>query len=363
MLRTLFRDVLRTLFRTNRLSAIAAAAVLAVAGGTLFHALGLPAAWLTGAMMAVAAGAMLRVPVHLPAFVGTGSFLLLGISMGAGVTPDTLRQAAAWPLSMLLLAVSVVACIAVCSLWLERVHRWDRATARFASIPGALGAVLVMAAASHASLPRVALAQSVRLFTLVAAMPWILQWLPAPPVPAVTATAANGLADMALLLGTAAASGALLHRLRFPGGVLMGAMLASAALHGTGVVEGALPAPVQAAGFVAIGAVIGSRFGGVTPAALLGALRPSLESVGLALLVSAACAGVASVLLGLPVGQLWLAYAPGGIEAMSIVAFVLGFDVAFVGIHHVVRFAGIGLLVPWWQMRWRTAGSCGAPAE
>ncbi len=358
--------MLRTLSRacnTKRAVAIAFTAALALAGGTLFQVVDLPAAWLTGAMVIVAAGAMARIPVHVPSPVGTGAFLLLGISMGAGVTPETLWQMAAWPLSMLLLAVSVLACIAVCSLWLERVHRWDRATARFASIPGALGAVLVMAAESHANLPRVALAQSLRLFTLVAAMPWILQWLPAPPSPASAVTASNSPVEVALLLAASGLVAALFHRLRFPGGVLMGAMLTSAALHATSVVEGALPVPVQAAGFVAIGAVIGSRFAGVTLASLLASLRPALESVGLALVVSAVCAVGASLWLGLPVGQLWLAYAPGGIEAMSIVAFVLGFDVAFVSIHHVARFAGIGLLVPWWQTRWRTTEPCRSPAE
>jgi uncharacterized protein len=72
----------------------------------------------------------------------------------------------------------------------------------------------------------------------------------------------------------------------------------------------------------------------------------------LALVISGMCAGIASALLDLPMGQIWLAYTPGGIEAMSIVAFALGFDVAFVGMHHVVRFAGLGLIVPWWQTRW-----------
>ncbi len=81
------------------------------------------------------------------------------------------------------------------------------------------------------------------------------------------------------------------------------------------------------------------------------ALRPSLESVALALALSSAFAWAGAWWLGLPFGQLWLAYAPGGVEAMTIVAFVLGLDTAFVGTHHVVRFAGLGLLARWWQPR------------
>jgi membrane AbrB-like protein len=341
----------------KKLVAVILTVVLAAVGGGLFHALDIPAGWLTGAMIAVAAGAMARVPLHMPAPVANGALVLLGISMGAGVTPDTLRQAAAWPLSLLVLAASVVASITVCSFWFERVHGWDRATARFAAIPGALPAVLAMAVGTSADLPRVALAQSLRLFTLVAVMPPLLRWLAVPSTEATTSIGTPGnLSGFLLLLGASAAAAGLMYRMRFPGGVLLGAMMASAVLHGTGMIQGLLPPDLLAAGFTAIGAVIGSRFRGVRPSMLLAILRPSLESVVLALVISGMCAGIASALLDLPMGQIWLAYTPGGIEAMSIVAFALGFDVAFVGMHHVVRFAGLGLIVPWWQTRWSRAG-------
>ena len=55
--------------------------------------------------------------------------------------------------------------------------------------------------------------------------------------------------------------------------------------------------------------------------------------------------------MGLPFGQVWLAYAPGGIEAMAIMAFALHLDAAFVGAHHVLRILGLSLLSPWWRRR------------
>ncbi|WP_051341164.1 AbrB family transcriptional regulator [Azospirillum halopraeferens] len=324
---------------------------LAVLGGGLFQAAGLPAALLTGAMVAVAGAALAGLPLHLPNPLSTAAFIMLGLTMGTGVTPDTLHRMATWPLSMVLLAASMVGCLVLCSLWLERVHGWDRATARFAAIPGALGPVLVLAAESRADLMRVALAQSLRLFTLVAVMPRVLEALAAAPAGGVPAVADAGSEPLELVLVGAActATAAVFHRLRAPGGVMMGAMLASAVLYGSGIASHRLPDWLLTVSFVVTGAVIGVRFRGVTPRALLGALRPSLESVGLALALTAAFAAAGSALLGLPFGQLWLAYAPGGVEAMTIVAFALGLDVAFVATHHVVRFAGLGLLTPWWQ--------------
>jgi len=77
-------------------------------------------------------------------------------------------------------------------------------------------------------------------------------------------------------------------------------------------------------------------------------LRGGLESVALAIVITAAFALAAQVWLDLPYGQLWLAYAPGGVEAMTIMAFALGFDPAFVGGHHVVRIIAINLVIPLW---------------
>lgn len=323
-----------------------------VLGGALFAWAGLPAAWLAGSMVAVAAAALVDLPVAMPAPFRNAAFVLIGVSMGAGVTPETIDQLRAWPLSLVLLAASVVATLVAGTLYLERVHRWDPVTARFASIPGALSSVLVLAATSTADLSRVALAQSIRLFTLVALMPSLLAALggggAAPPAP--TDTASTAVESVVTLACSAAAAGAL-AALRVPGGVLLGAMIASAALHGSGLIEGRLPQGVLIVGFVATGAVIGVRFRGTRLAALVATLPGALGSVLLALVLSAAFAGLGVAVLGLPFGQVWLAYAPGGIEAMAIMAFALHLDAAFVGAHHVLRILGLSLLSPWWRRR------------
>lgn len=48
----------------------------------------------------------------------------------------------------------------------------------------------------------------------------------------------------------------------------------------------------------------------------------------------------------LPLNQLLLAYAPGALEIMIILAFILELDPAFVAVHHLVRFIGIALMLP-----------------
>ena len=102
---------------------------IAAAGGALFAALGLPAPWLTGSMIAVVAAAMADLPVGLPGRLREVAFVLLGISMGSSATPESAAQTQSWPGSLALLALSVVATLFEVAVYLERIHGWDLVTA------------------------------------------------------------------------------------------------------------------------------------------------------------------------------------------------------------------------------------------
>jgi membrane AbrB-like protein len=128
--------------------------------------------------------------------------------------------------------------------------------------------------------------------------------------------------------------------------MLLGAMVASATLHGTGLVHGRLPPLLVTLGFVTVGAMIGVRFRGTRLAEARRTLPGAMGSILLALVVSALFTGLGSLLLGLPFSQLWIAYAPGAVEAMAAIALALGFDPAFVGAHHILRILALNLTSP-----------------
>ena len=60
----------------------------------------------------------------------------------------------------------------------------------------------------------------------------------------------------------------------------------------------------------------------------------------------AAIAGLASKLIDVPFAEAIAAFAPGGLEAMTMMAFVLGLDPLFVGSHHFARFLLISVGLP-----------------
>lgn len=324
---------------------------IATAGGALFVALRLPAPWLTGSMVVMVVAALAGLPVGLPGRLRDVAFVLLGISMGSSATPESMAQIQAWPGSLALLALSVVSTLFAGAVYLERVHGWDRVTARCASMPGALASVIVLAATSSADVPRVVLAQSVRIFILVALMPATLTLLGgglSGSAPVVQATQTNTALEV---LATCAASGslaALLGYLRVPAGSMLGAMIASGVLHATGLVHGRFPPVLIVIGFIATGVVIGTRFRGTSLTVLRQTVPGAIGSVLVALAISAGIAAAGTLLLPLPFGQLWLAYAPGGVEAMAVMALALQLDPAFVGAHHVLRILALNLISPFW---------------
>jgi len=62
-----------------------------------------------------------------------------------------------------------------------------------------------------------------------------------------------------------------------------------------------------------------------------------------------------------PFAEALAAFAPGGLEAMTMMAFALGLDPLFVGAHHLARFVVISAALPlvanWLDRRARSAGS------
>jgi len=312
-------------------------------------------------MLAVAAAALSGLHLAMPNWMRTLAFVMLGISIGSTVTPEALGEIRSWPGSVCLLLLGIGATTAASAIHLTRVRGWDVMTARYCALPGALSQVLVLATRSGADLPRIALAQSLRVFVLVALLPWLIPAQGQAGPAQIHAVIELTLGGSAAMLMAGLAAGILFDRLGIPGGALLGGMIASALLHGTGVLEGRLPGPLPLAAFVTTGCVIGLRFRGASLFRMRATVRSGLESVALAILITAGFALAAQHWLGLPYGQLWLAYAPGGVEAMTIMAFALGFDPAFVGGHHVIRIIAINLVIPLW-LRGSGAGQPGLSA-
>jgi uncharacterized protein len=338
---------IRSRSRGRQFANNAATLIVAFAGGGLFAFLGVPVGWLSGALAASALAAMLGMPLVVNRWLRDAVFILLGASMGAAVTPATVESLPKWPLSIGLLIASIPVMMFAIVLYLERIARWDRRSGFFASVPGALSAAIIMGEAAGADVRRVVFGQVLRLLVLVAFVPAAIVasghsggTLPGAPASGID------IPELLLALSVGVAGGLVGVAIRFPAGAMVGAMLASAVVYGAGIVEQTIPAWLLIIGFVVLGANSGSRFAGTTFATLRKFFFPALVGVGLASAVALVFAVLAAALTGEPLAKMVLAYMPGALEAMVIMAFVLDVDPAFVAAHHLARFLFIAFSLP-----------------
>ena len=125
-------------------------------------------------------------------------------------------------------------------------------------------------------------------------------------------------------------------------------MLGSVIPFASGMVTTGLPDWLLIPGFATIGTILGVNMAGIDRRLFTSCVWASLGSLLVGAALTTACAIPAAFLLDLPVGQLWLAYAPGGVDVMSVMAFVMGLDPAFVGAHHVARTLCLSFMTPLW---------------
>jgi membrane AbrB-like protein len=148
-------------------------------GGLLFWQLGVPAGAMSGAMMATAlVGAFPVVATRTIGQLGSlmryTAMLVSGVSIGASVTLDTLRNIFAYPASVIGMMVCVVAMTVASAAISVRFSKWDRETALLAAVPGAMAYILSIVMTSGANAPRVVAVQMFRVFFLVALVPMLV---------------------------------------------------------------------------------------------------------------------------------------------------------------------------------------------
>jgi membrane AbrB-like protein len=117
-----------------------------------------------------------------------------------------------------------------------------------------------------------------------------------------------------------------------PHGLLLGSILASASFASNLRFSPTLPLSL---GYVQI--VLGIATGLMFKSWDSQTAAAMLPSMGFMLLIAAAFAVVAGRVLGSDPLMLWLAYMPGAVETITIVAFSGGLNVVFILTHHLVR--------------------------
>ena len=335
---------------THTVKTTLTALLIGLGGATGAALVGLPAAGLIGSSIAVAVAATSGLRMTMPQRLRDVAFGIIGISLGAGVQADALGQIGSWSVSLILLALSLVATLLAGAALLRRIFGMDAETAFLASSPGTMSNAIAIALDGHGNVTTITILQVMRLLVLVAVVPPLATALDAGSGGIVYPAAMHPAALLVLLAATLCI-GIPAARWKVPAACLLVGMVLSAGTHVTDLAHGPAPAWAIFAAFVVTGTAVGTRLTAISPRALMAMARAGAVLIGATLAVSLAFASAAALVTGLPWGQIWIAYAPGGVEAMAAIGLALGYDPAFVAIHHFARIVILVFLIPL-LLRW-----------
>ena len=234
-----------------------------------------------------------------------------------------------------------VCTMAITTGYLRFVHGWDPLSALLGASPGAMAQVVGLAAELGADMRGVAIVQTMRVLVITIGLPagLALFGFAAGGVIAVSGPAAGSSpVEIALIAAVSSLMAFVMMRLRFPGGLLFGAMAGSAILHGSGYVHAVLPWWVGSSAVVMLGAVVGARFANATPRMLLDHLGAALGSTAVGITVATLFVLIVTRFLPFHTADVVIAFAPGAQDTMMVLALALHLDPVYVGAHQLARW-------------------------
>jgi membrane AbrB-like protein len=327
-------------------------AAAAAAGGALFALLGVPLAWMLGAMAATGALAWHdRAAVWQP--TRPAALILLGLGLGQTFTAPVMAAIALALPWLVLAAVLSVLAGALSARIFARMAGTDAETGYYASVPGGVILMVVLAQRAGVSVPAVSLAQTIRVLIVVVLVPPLVTWL-APRGGAGAFLAERPevhLWGLALLVPAGAAVALAVARTGMANPWMLGPCAMVIALSAFGALPSGVPVPMVDAAQVGMGMALGQR---LSRRFLLSSRRLAVASavttLVLVAMMAAMAAGMAAV-SGLPVSATVLGMAPGGMPEMTITAKALEMGVPLVLGFHLVRTTLCNFLVgPGWRL-------------
>lgn len=328
---------------------------IAVLGAALTYTLSFPAPFLTGPAIAVTLAGLAGVRTEaLSPRLRDVVFVILGLTIGQGVTPEVFGAMRTWPVTLAALACSLFAIIFLTRRVLIRFWSMDPATAFLSSSPGHLSYVLGLSEGVKADLKTVSIVQSIRVLALTLLVPVVVTLTGQIPQRALKVPAETAPLQLMIMIVAAGLAGYLLQRFRLPAAYLIGGMLVSVVAHVTGLVSGVMSYWLAAAAFVSLGGLIGSRFSGVTWLQLRHAFGAGVLVTVLGVLLAGVFAVLAHWVTGMDLIAILIAFAPGGLETMAAMSVILGIDPTFVASHHVARLLMLTAIVPFFVLRGRS---------
>ena len=320
--------------------------LVALLGGAFFTLLHVPLAWMIGALAATSALAWFR-PVAVHPAIRPVSLIMLGLGLGQTFSgPVMVAVAAALPALVIAGVASILAGLAVVPFF-TRMTGMDGRTGYFASVPGGVVVMAVLAQRAGVAMAPVTLAQTIRVIVVVLSFPLVLGLFAQHADVTAFSSAPQPVAwwGLSAMLAGALATALVLRRFGLANPWMLGPFGLTIALAASGHLPSGVPDIMINAAQVGMGATLGQR---MTREFLLRSRRLAWAALFSSLALGVICTVMGLLLgwvAGLPLAAVVLGMAPGGMPEMGITAQSLDLAVPLVLGFHLTRTVLCNLLV------------------
>jgi len=317
--------------------------VIAASGVLLFEILGLPLPFLFGPMGACLIAALAGFRLKEIKATSIGARCILGVAVGASITPALLAQIPQMATTLLLVPVYVIVIGAIGVPFFTRLFGFDRATAYFSSMPGGLQDMVIFGIEAGGNARSISLVQASRLLIITTVVPVLLANFYGVSFNRPIGTHIWEMPVYELLIMAAAAIGGwrIAVALGLFGASILGPFLLSALLSIVGILHFRPPAEAILFAQFFIGMGIGVYYIGTTWRELQHDVLAGVAFAFVLAILTTLFTIAARLVGGAHPVEAFLSFAPGGQAEMAVLAIVTGADLGFVVVHHVVRMVTV----------------------
>ena len=322
--------------------------VLAGLGAVAFSLANLPLPLFLGPMFACLLGAMAGLPLLGLPTISSAMRPVLGVAVGASITPALFGRLDEMALSVALIPPFVLVLALTGYPYFRRVWGFDHPTSYYSAMPGGLQDMAVFGEAAGADVRALALIHTTRVLVIVSTVPFLITYfwglgLSGPPGDPATSVP---LVEYAVMLACAALGWWGGVRAGLFGAAILGPLILAGTASMTDLLHARPPAEVMQVAQFFLGLGIGVKYAGITMAEIRRTLTAALGHCVILAICSVIFAEIV-IQTGLaPPLEAIIAFAPGGQAEMVLLAIVAGTDMAFVVTHHLVRIVVVILGAP-----------------
>ena len=319
----------------GRLSTLALAG-LGVVG---FLLMGLPLPFLFGPLAACLLAAFSGFKLAGFGQISVAARTILGIAVGASITPALFTSLTTMAASVLAVPVFVLLIGLLGVPFFHRVWKFDATTAYYAAMPGGIQDMVIFAEEAGGDVRAISLIHATRVLIIVTLAPLMLVHLYGADLnnPIGAPAADLPLFELAVMILAALIGWKGGERIGLFGASILGPMIVATILSLTGIINTRPPKEAILVAQFFIGTGLGVHFVGITFTEFRRTVVAGITYVGI---LSVLAASFSFVIAGTGIAaplDVFLAFAPGGQAEMTVLAIVAGADLGYVITHHILR--------------------------